>query len=343
MLPTRSYDQRSDVADVEPFVLRIALSYAATHAINIRHLCKGLGFGPEQLKSPEFHVSYRQTATFLRRMRQAIGENYSLGLRLGVVETPVSMGLAGLGMFACRTFGEAIRFAMAHQDNVGGLLNVTGSATDDLLMFEAVPRFHDPELEPTLVEEAFSGMLSIGRVLVAEQLSPRSIELRYKEPEYVSEYSAFGCPIRFGADANRLTLDAKWLSKPLNTYEPINCSMLLDQISQLLKPMSERNYLVESVAAFIRSRINGSIALDTVAAELNISSRTLRRRLSDSGVKFQELVDRARLAEALDLLNRSDMPISEISSRVGFQDPSNFRRAFKRWTGQAPNQLRLAT
>lgn len=342
MLPTRSYDQRSEVADVEPFVLRIALSYAATNDINIRRLCKGLGFGSEQLQSTEFHVSYRQTASFLRRLRKAVGENHSLGLRLGMIETPVSMGLAGLAMFACPTFGDAVQFAMAHQNNVGGLLNVSFTATDGLLMFEAVPRFHDPELEPTLVEEAFSGMLSIGRVIVGDRLTPRSIEIRYREPEYASEYSVFGCSVRFGADANRLTLDSKWLSQPLSTYEPINGSMLLQQIAQFLKPMSERNYLVESVTALIRSRLDGSIALDEVAAELAISSRTLRRRLSDSGVKFQELVDRARLAEAMNLLNSSDMPITEISSRVGFQDPSNFRRAFKRWTGQAPNQLRSA-
>jgi AraC-like DNA-binding protein len=73
---------------------------------------------------------------------------------------------------------------------------------------------------------------------------------------------------------------------------------------------------------------------------LNISERTLRRRLADLNVSYRSLVDQARHERAVDLLRRTSGSLSEIALATGFSDARNFRRAFKRWTGMLPGDFR---
>ncbi|AKS42611.1 helix-turn-helix domain-containing protein [Wenzhouxiangella marina] len=80
--------------------------------------------------------------------------------------------------------------------------------------------------------------------------------------------------------------------------------------------------------------------LQAVARELGRSSRSLSRHLADEGVDYRQLVDRTRQAIAEDLLRHTRIPLAEIAQQLGYADPSNFNRAFRRWTGCSPGALR---
>jgi AraC-like DNA-binding protein len=73
------------------------------------------------------------------------------------------------------------------------------------------------------------------------------------------------------------------------------------------------------------------------------STRSLYRRLAESGVAFQSLLDEVRCSMAQEFLSLTPLPIEEIAHRTGFSDAASFRKAFKRWTGQPPSAWRIAT
>jgi AraC-like DNA-binding protein len=75
---------------------------------------------------------------------------------------------------------------------------------------------------------------------------------------------------------------------------------------------------------------------DDVARLLAMSSRTLRRKLELEQTNFQRLLDQVRSRQAINHLQHTQLPLSSIAYMVGFNDASNFRRAFKRWTGKTP-------
>lgn len=75
------------------------------------------------------------------------------------------------------------------------------------------------------------------------------------------------------------------------------------------------------------------------ARSLGMSSRTLSRRLSRAGTSYSEILNAVRMAKAAELM-RGGWPIHAIGMQVGYSDASNFRRAFKRWTGQTPEAFR---
>jgi AraC-like DNA-binding protein len=79
-----------------------------------------------------------------------------------------------------------------------------------------------------------------------------------------------------------------------------------------------------------------------IAATMNVSNRTLQRKLRDEGTSFIDLLQDARLNLAKKYLSQPQRSIVEIAYLLGFSEPSTFSRAFKRWTGSAPAEFRAA-
>ncbi len=84
----------------------------------------------------------------------------------------------------------------------------------------------------------------------------------------------------------------------------------------------------------------GQLRLDLVAAQLDISPRTLQRRLADNDLTLTQLVNQARITKACQRLSRQDVHISAIARETGFATPSAFSRAFQSWTGTSPRAFR---
>ena len=77
-----------------------------------------------------------------------------------------------------------------------------------------------------------------------------------------------------------------------------------------------------------------------VASDLNMSERTLRRKLREENTSFRNLVDQLRMEMAIKYLRDTDLNVEAISESLGFSDAANFRQAFRRWTKAAPHAFR---
>ena len=97
-----------------------------------------------------------------------------------------------------------------------------------------------------------------------------------------------------------------------------------------LKPISHR------VRTYLETRLQTDPGIDSVAAALAYSRRTLTRRLREEGSSFLKIKDQLRRTLALQLLATTQLPMGTIAARVGFADLSTFHRVFKKWTGTTP-------
>ena len=84
-------------------------------------------------------------------------------------------------------------------------------------------------------------------------------------------------------------------------------------------------------------------SMQDIADSVNVSERTLRRKLTEEGTSFQEIKDKLRKNMAIYYLSQPDIPISTITNKLGFSEPAAFTRAFKQWTGQTPTLYRENT
>ena len=85
---------------------------------------------------------------------------------------------------------------------------------------------------------------------------------------------------------------------------------------------------------------SGDVGIARIAGELGYSRQTLYRRLKSEGVTYEQLLDRVRRRIALRLIGEERLSVKEAAYRLGFSDPAAFSRAFKRWTGKSPREMR---
>jgi AraC-like DNA-binding protein len=88
---------------------------------------------------------------------------------------------------------------------------------------------------------------------------------------------------------------------------------------------------------------SGDVGIDRVARHLGTSRQTLYRRLKAEGVTYEQVLDGLRRRLALRLVRERALSVKEIAYRLGFSDPAAFSRAFKRWTGASPSEMRTRT
>jgi AraC-like DNA-binding protein len=334
-------DPRYTAAETPSNILVHLTQLALARGLRCDDWFAGSGLTREQLSDPTLRVSYRQARSVIRRALLATGET-GLGLAVGCRETLGSFGLLGLAMMTSATFGDAMKVGITHHRVSGSLLDVSFEEMGPReVALAAWPRFNDAPLLPFLCEELFASALAIARELLGQAFSPLKLELTYARPPHADAYADyFRCELVFGARYNRIVIDTPWLAHPLPTHNPLTAQQSLALCMQQYEPSGVQQEVVASVERLLRSHLRQQPRLPDVARMLNMSERSLRRRLAEGGRIFREIHDRVRAERALELLHGGTLSVAEIGLEIGFSDPREFRRAFKRWTGMAPRSAR---
>ncbi|MDF2697528.1 MAG: transcriptional regulator, AraC family protein [Labilithrix sp.] len=155
----------------------------------------------------------------------------------------------------------------------------------------------------------------------------------------------FGCPVRFSAPETRLVLARAAVERPVLRRNP-SLYEYLDRHARALASQSGEAgpSFAERVRRYIAEELKGREPSQAdVARALGTSERTLQRRLKDEGRTFAEILDAVRRELASRYLGDPKLAIYEIAFLLGYAETSSFHRAFKRWTGEGPNEFRLRT
>jgi AraC-like DNA-binding protein len=150
----------------------------------------------------------------------------------------------------------------------------------------------------------------------------------------------FGVPVQFGCARNRFVFEPGLLALPVPTHHPLGLQQALELLANFSRQERAKSDLCSAVERAAYRSLTQGITLEDVASELNMSGRTLRRRLAAGGVSFEALVENVRKTRALSLLTHSSVAVERVAAETGYSDVRNFRRAFKRWTGVSPSEYR---
>lgn len=338
--PKLDAEQFSLCIPSQMFVLLLEL--AQELGVPAERLCAGLACSVEDLRRGE-EISHRQAWRMIRRALQMTGRA-DLGLELGIRQNLAHFGLTGLAMSVARTLGEAVEIGFRYPRETGGISSPRLEYGDDHVAVIVDSKVQDDSILPFVIEEFFASGLSAARLLVGDRFRPDTLEVTYPEPAYAARYQQiFGCPVRFDSARNCARIERRILSLPLTTHS----AALLEQRVQLLESQAQRRMLPPRPTAAVERLLlrsgNGGLSIDQVAGALQLSVRTLRRRLREDGCSFRALCERIRVETAQRLLREQNMTVSAVAKQLGFSDARSFRRAFKRWLGEAPGKMREAT
>ena len=174
--------------------------------------------------------------------------------------------------------------------------------------------------------------------LVGARIRLELVELPYPKPAVgAEEYDLiFGAPIQFGRPSAALVLDSALLTLPIIRDERELDEYLKHSPADLLARRDYGTTLSDQVRRILERGLRGEWPTsDDVASRLSISPQHLRRLLRDEGTSLGAIKEELLRDAAISALARGES-VDDISARLGFSEPSAFRRAFKRWTGTTP-------
>ena len=180
-----------------------------------------------------------------------------------------------------------------------------------------------------IVNVISSACPSIGR--------PLRVEVTNDEQGEVAAYRhAFGCPVRFNSPELRVIYSADIVDTQVDLSEGELQSFWRESQRTLHDARSEVGIFARDVQREILHLLPTGARIDDVAKGLNLSRRSLQRRLSESGSSYRTLIDGIREVRARNLINDSNLSLNEIAFLLGYSEQSAFNHAYKRWTGLSP-------
>jgi AraC family transcriptional regulator of adaptative response / methylphosphotriester-DNA alkyltransferase methyltransferase len=101
-----------------------------------------------------------------------------------------------------------------------------------------------------------------------------------------------------------------------------------------------RELFDEALAAIERDYADETLSLADVAHSIATSRRQLQRVFGEQRTSFRRELQRVRMDRAAELLREDAMPVGAVARAVGYRQPAQFSKAFRRHHGRAPSVLR---
>ena len=192
-------------------------------------------------------------------------------------------------------------------------------------------------------EGLMATLYSIACFLVGEPLQDVRVGFAYPPPAHARRYAeVFGGAAEFEQPWHWLSMPSEYLERPMALANPATVQMCEQQCEALLATLDVQEGLLTRVRRLLLARPGDFPDLEPAARELHTRGRSLRRHLSSLGTTYQQVLDDVRKRLALQYLTTTQLPLYEIALLLGFNDSSNFRRAFRKWTGKLPSDYREA-
>lgn len=305
--------------------------------IDHKPLFKKVGMDPEALKSRNSRFS-EQSVRRLWQLAVLETKGMNFGLKVAEQIRPSTFDVVGYSMTCSATLREAMHRFARFEKLISNSATVKVTETPDTLKVSFDFNMGGGT-QPVwqAVDTSLAGLVHFSSWIAGENITPITVSLRHNRPQDLSEYRKFfACPIHFSCSENSVVFRADDMDRPILSADE-ELASLLDTVA--ISNMAEVN---ERFAKRVRHCLEvqvagGEISRCRTAQLMNMTERTLLRRLKDEGTTFQEVLDKFREELAYDYLLRSDMTIQEVSALLGFSEASTFSRAFKRWTGHSPS------
>ena len=199
----------------------------------------------------------------------------------------------------------------------------------------------DPRMYKFLVEMQFGIIVSLHGDIMGPSFRVREFHATYRPPNDAARYpDIFGAPMLFGQSQNETLFDACWLDGRPKLGNEITYASVVALCDAMIEEFRLHAGLVGRLRQSLMVNLMRPIRFDDVADSLNMSARTLRRKLAEENTSFRKVVDDLRMEVAIRYLRDTELTVEDIAESLGFSDAANFRHAFRRWTKAAPHQFR---
>ena len=310
---------------------------------NVRGLFERAGLDPEALPRPGARYAFPAVKRLWALAIEVTGDP-CLGLKVGQRWHPSAAHALGYAWLASDTLLESFHRLVRYYRVVTTdkeVVKFQGERGGYRFLWDDSQSHYG--ISDAEYDEAFAAIVTLCRLNAGDSLAPRRLRMRRGPPPCESEFSAFfRSPIEYSAGENSMLFERPSIEAPLpssNIQIARECDRIIDRY---LAQLERDNIAAGTKAQLLLQLPSGSVTEESVAKALHLSVRTLQRRLAEEQLTFKQVLDDTRRELALQYVRDPTLSINEMAYLLGYSEPANFSRAFKRWTGQPPSTMRAA-
>ncbi|MFE2993832.1 AraC family transcriptional regulator [Nocardia sp. NPDC059246] len=324
----------------------LMVGFAREHGVPAARMLQGSGLNEKQLANPDEQIDAHTELAVIRNLVRELGARPDLGLEVGRRYRITTFGIFGFACVSSPTLGEAISLALRY-------LELSFTFCIPAARWrpgEFVARIHDErvpaDVRRFLVERDVTAMFQMLSDLMGHRVELLRADFDFEPPPDLRLYTEiYGLTPNFEAEHNVFSMDPAILEQPLPQANEHTWAMCLAQCTELVSRRRARTGIAAEVRELLvpRGGLDGFAVppgIDSVARDLNMSTRTLRRHLDAAGTSYRQLLDEVRRALAEEMLTATPLSVSDVAIRLGYAEASTFIHAFKRWTGTTPSAYR---
>jgi AraC-like DNA-binding protein len=333
-------DRLSEKLPMPAAPLDFVLRQLGTTAEVAAALLDGTSLSLAGLADPDAEITLGEQLRMLRNANRIFPAGWAL--RVGQAFQPSTHGPVGIAAISAPTLGAALEVLerFCHLRNPSYRAQVRRQGSDVRLEVHQCLALLEEERLP-LIETYLLTFQGIVEAVLARPMTEGRFEIAAPAPPYVQRYhDYFHAEVRFDAPTTAIVIPAAW--------RPLRCpsadrglhAAALRTLDVLARRFERIDYTAARVEYLMTVSSDVGLSLADAARRLGVSSRTLVRRLQETGTTFRLLRDAHRRRRAEELLREGSLTVAELAYQLGYQATTNFNRACRRWFGTSPGKLR---
>lgn len=315
------------------------LAYAAHRDVQPQQLCKLAGIQLDELTKPSGETISVTQMNNLWTNAGHLTNDPLFGLHFGESLQVAALGIVGEIIKSSSTAGEAITHAAALAHLVTNVFRMEVTPPGKTFTIRFIPHTDAPPSFSFLQLIDFFMVFTVHELdgLLLQKIRPKAARFPYVVSNIAEYERVLRCkPTKRNGEFS-LEFDKKHWNEPILTANYELQSLLLKKVQTIPEQAADTQSLQARIYNYLLTNAYlGIISLEQMAANFNLSPRSLQRKLREEGVKYQDIADAVRKSLAMHYMSSGNYPLKEVSCMLGYNELSAFTRAFKRWTGNTP-------
>ncbi|WP_042300449.1 AraC family transcriptional regulator [Paraburkholderia kururiensis] len=326
-----------------PYKIAALVEVLAEQGIAPEQSLRGSGVAPDEIYDASVMTSVRQYAAVCAnavRMSSDPRTPFKTGARLHLA----AYGMYGYALMSCLSLRDYFRLGVKYHRLATPTLTIEWTEYPKTSVWtfpDAFSSYFPHHVQQFLLEQQYTQHVTHLQDVAGRKCPPLLARFSYPEPSYAAIYEEYlGCPCEFGTPECELIYDSAILELQPHLAHRHSAALLQETCDRLIGQAKTSSGVSGEVYQVLMRKPGEFPGMETVAAALKMTSRTLRRHLASEGTSFVAIVDDVRCSLATEYLKTTRLSTDDVAMLVGFSDTANFRRALKRWTGKGAGEIR---
>lgn len=326
-----------------PYKIATLVETVAEQGITSDRVLQGTHLDVSQINDPNTLTSIRQYIDACDNVIQAAA-NSSTAFQVGSRMHLSAYGMYGYALMCSLTLRDFFDFGVKYHVLATPTLHISWREEDDVAIWEfsdVYSHLMSAQTREFLLRQQMAQHVTHLKDAAGPDCHPVKALFAFATPADKAGYERFlECECVFDRPVTELHYPKSMLSRAPQLANRLTRTMLQETCDRLIGTAKTSSGVAGEVYQRMMLTPSQFPSMEQVAEQMRVTTRTLRRKLEAENTDYSAILDDVRSRLAIEYLRTTKMSTEDIAAKIGFSDSTNFRRAFKRWTGKTPRQIR---